>query len=191
MTLTSSLTGINAVYYFLKHSIKVVAFVVVMMLLVSFTTARLNALKEQQVTPLLEGVSMTERIKQLDCLTKNIYWESAGEPFEGKVAVAQVTLNRAESGRFGKDICGVVYQRSTIVEKVICQFSWVCEAKSRIKPVYPKLYTESEEVAKKVLFENFRLPSLNDAMYFHATHIKPGWKKEKIAQIGGHVFYKD
>ena len=30
-------------------------------------------------------VSTTEKIKQLECLTRNIYWEAASEPFEGKV----------------------------------------------------------------------------------------------------------
>ena len=37
------------------------------------------------------------RSNQLNCLTRNIYYEAGHEPFEGKVAVAQVTLNRAAS----------------------------------------------------------------------------------------------
>ena len=134
---------------------------------------------------------MSERTKQLECLTKNIYWEAAGEPFEGKVAVAQVTLNRVDDGRFGKGVCGVVYQKNIIYEKVICQFSWVCEGTHKIKPVYAAMYKESEEVAKKVLLENFRLPSLSNAMYYHATYVQPGWRKQKITQIGQHIFYKD
>jgi hypothetical protein len=124
-------------------------------------------------------------------LTKNIYWEAAGESFEGKVAVAQVTLNRVDDGRFGSGVCGVVYQKNIIYEKVICQFSWVCEGTHKIKPVYAIKYKESEEVAKKVLLENFRLPGLSDAMYYHATYVQPGWRKQKIAQIGQHIFYKD
>ena len=39
-------------------------------------------------------ISMAERERQLTCLAKNIYFEAASEPFEGKVAVAQVTINR-------------------------------------------------------------------------------------------------
>ena len=42
-------------------------------------------------------VTAKQRELQLECLAKNIYYEAGGEPFEGKVAVAQVTLNRAES----------------------------------------------------------------------------------------------
>jgi spore germination cell wall hydrolase CwlJ-like protein len=74
---------------------------------------------------------------------------------------------------------------------VICQFSWVCESTHKIKPVYAAMYKESEEVAKKVLLENFRLPGLSNAMYYHATYVQPGWRKQKITQIGQHIFYKD
>ena len=130
------------------------------------------------------------RTKQLDCLARNIYHEAATEPFEGKVAVAQVTLNRLQDGRFGKDVCGVVYQKNVIYEKVICQFSWYCESPSTLKIRAPDLYKESYEVAKKVLLEGFRLPSLNNAMYYHADYIQPGWRKEKVAKIGRHIFYK-
>lgn len=136
-------------------------------------------------------ITASERTKQLDCLTKNIYWEAAGEPFEGKVAVAQVTMNRVESGKFGNGVCGVVYQKNVIYEKVICQFSWACESGPKTKPVYQKLWAESEEVAKKVLLENFRLPSLEKAMYYHATYVNPNWRKERISQIGQHIFYKE
>ena len=49
-------------------------------------------------------ITMAEREKHLTCLAKNIYFEAATEPFEGKVAVAQVTINRANSGKFPEDI---------------------------------------------------------------------------------------
>jgi spore germination cell wall hydrolase CwlJ-like protein len=51
------------------------------------------------------------------------------------------------------------------------------------------LYRESEEAAKKVLLENFRLPSLKNAMYYHADYVQPGWGKKPIAKIGRHIFY--
>jgi len=134
-------------------------------------------------------VTAQEKIRQLDCLTRNIYWEAASEPFEGKVAVAQVTMNRLESGRFGDSVCGVIYQKNVIYEKVICQFSWVCETTHKVRPVYQPLWQESELVAKKVLLENFRLPSLKGAIYYHADYVSPGWKKPKIDKIGRHIFY--
>ena len=134
-------------------------------------------------------VSSIDKERQLRCLTQNIYWEAASEPFEGKVAVAQVTMNRVNSGNFPGDVCGVVYQKNIIYSKVVCQFSWACDGVHRVKPIYQPLYRESEEVAKKVLLENFRLPSLKHAMYYHADYVQPGWGKKPIAKIGHHIFY--
>ena len=48
---------------------------------------------------------------------------------------------------------------------------------------------ESMEVAKKVLLENFRLPSMHKAMYYHADYVNPNWNLPKISQIGRHIFY--
>ena len=134
-------------------------------------------------------ISSDERARQLRCLTQNIYWEAASEPFEGKVAVAQVTLNRANSAQFPNDVCAVVYQKNVIYSRVVCQFSWYCDGAHRVRPVHQGLYRESEEVAKKVLLENFRLPSLKNAMYYHADYVNPGWGKKPITKIGRHIFY--
>jgi N-acetylmuramoyl-L-alanine amidase len=49
----------------------------------------------------------------LECLARNIYYEAASEPEEGKVAVGLVTINRSNSGEFPTTICGVVNQRTT------------------------------------------------------------------------------
>ena len=129
------------------------------------------------------------RQTQLDCLARNIYHEAGYEPFEGKVAVAQVTINRTESGNFPSDICKVVYQKNVVYEKVMCQFSWYCEGPSAMKPMNGPMYTESMEVAKKVLLEGFRLPDLKNALYFHGDYVQPGWNKKPVAKIGHHVFY--
>lgn len=136
------------------------------------------------------SVTAEFRERQLGCLAKNIYYEAGYEPFEGKVAVAQVTLNRVESGKFPGDVCRTIYQKNIFYEKVVCQFSWACDRDALARPVNKIAYAESMEVAKKVLLENFRLPGLKDALFYHADYVKPGWKKEKITQIGRHIFYK-
>ncbi len=136
-------------------------------------------------------ITVEVRERQLGCLARNIYHEAGSEPFEGKVAVAQVTINRANSdGLFPGDICKVVYQKNLFYDKVLCQFSWVCDRQSKFSPKHPDIYDESMEVAKKVLLEGFRLPSLTQALYFHADYINPGWKRERVAKIGRHIFYK-
>lgn len=174
-----------------KNVFQFLAFTLVMACLWKVTNIKFNNLEIGSEAYRQGFISTADRTKQLDCLTKNIYHEAATEPFEGKVAVAQVTMNRVDSGRFGKGVCGVVYQRNVIYEKVICQFSWACIPTVGAKPVYAALYKESEEVAKKVLLENFRLPSMKDAMYYHADYVNPRWGKPKIAQIGHHIFYRD
>lgn len=135
-------------------------------------------------------ITTAMREQQLGCLSKNIYYEAGGEPFEGKVAVAQVTMNRVESGQFPADVCKTIYQKNVVYERVICQFSWACDRNTGSRPPNNANYRESEEVAKKVLLEEFRLPALKEAMYYHADYINPGWRREKVAKIGRHIFYK-
>lgn len=130
------------------------------------------------------------RERQLGCLAKNIYHEAGSEPFEGKVAVAQVTMNRVNSGQFPNDVCKTIYQKNVIYEKVICQFSWVCDRETKFRAVNNSNYNESMIAAQKVLLEEFRLPSLKDALYYHADYINPGWKRQQVAKIGHHIFYK-
>ena len=169
----------------------ILGFMLVTSLLVTVTKTKFSSLRANLLQQDVAGVSAADRTKQFECLTRNIYWEAASEPFEGKVAVAQVTMNRVANGKFGAGVCGVVYQKNIFYEKVVCQFSWACETGHKIKPVYPKNWAESEEVAKKVLLENFRLPSLTQAMYYHATYVNPGWRLQRVTQIGQHIFYKD
>ena len=169
--------------------LKVIGLLVVIYAVWSVTTSRFDILREQSGELSPDYISAAQRTKELDCLTRNIYWEAASEPFEGKVAVAQVTMNRVQDGRFGDSVCGVIYQKNVFYEKVVCQFSWVCETTHKTRPVYPPLWAESELVAKKVLLENFRLPGLKDAMFYHADYISPGWNKPKLEKIGRHIFY--
>jgi len=123
--------------------------------------------------------------KQLSCLTKNIYYEAATESYEGKLAVAQVTINRANDSRFPSTICGVVYQRTL----GSCQFSWTCLKNLAIQNKYA--WQESEIVARMALTE----PVLHDrlskekALYYHAVYVNPGWRNRVITKIGNHIFY--
>ena len=172
----------------IKFFIFSLALLVVSFVSYNVVTHKLTVLKEARAQ--MSPVTAELRQKQLNCLASNIYHEAKGEPFEGKVAVAQVTINRAESVDFPNDICQVVYQKNIVYQKVLCQFSWYCDGVSLKKPLNGPAYTESMEVAKKVLLEGFRLPSVNDALYFHADYINPGWKKEKVAKVGRHIFYK-
>ena len=162
---------------------------VVVTLLTNFVILRkMDDLQKREIDP--EYMTASEVERTLDCLAMNIYREAGNEPFEGKVAVAQVTLNRANSGKFPREICAVVYQKSRFTEKVICQFSWYCDSDHRNMPINKELYDESYKVAKMVFVEDFKLESLKDALYYHADYINPNWKLKRITKIGNHIFYE-
>ncbi len=168
----------------------IVGFVAVTFLVQIITVTKFSTLKEKNGYYSTDVVSIKTREKQLDCLAINIYREAGYEPFEGKVAVAQVVMNRVKNGGFGNDVCGVVYQKNVIMDKIVCQFSWYCDSTHRNRPINKDAYNESYEVAKKVLLEDFRLSVLKDALYYHANYVNPRWPLEKIGQIGNHIFYK-
>ena len=157
---------------------------------VNILTWALDQQTQARAVPETTDVTVALRERQLACLARNIYYESGGEPFEGKVAVAQVTLNRVKHSQFPDDICKVIYEKSPIMNKVVCQFSWTCTGVTKVKPANGREYEESMIVAKKVLLEGFRLPSLEQALYFHGDYINPGWKRTRVAHIGRHIFYK-
>lgn len=176
-----------------SYLLKVLGLIAVAYVVYVVTSNRLNALREQPGGLSATYISAAQRTRELECLTRNIYWEAANEPFEGKVGVAQVTLNRVDSGRFANSVCAVVYQKNIFYEKVVCQFSWFCESGHPGKAIHRPLWRESEEVAKKVLLEGFRLPGLKDAMFYHADYIAdPGWSRSmiRVGKIGHHIFYK-
>lgn len=120
-----------------------------------------------------------------ECLARNIFYEAGVEDRLGKFAVAQVTLNRVKEGRWGRDICKVVYARA--------QFSWTLDKKKRNQQPKGPLWEESRTVAHKVLKDGYRVAGLEDSTYYHAHYIRePVWSRSvvKIQQIGQHIFYK-
>ena len=127
----------------------------------------------------------TKKPSELECLAKNIYYEAGNQDYEGRLAVATVTMNRVENKKFPSTVCGVVYQRS----KSGCQFSWTCGKRGKF---YPDLYKKSYAVAKEVLTNKVRLDIIKGALYFHNTSIKPKWTFAiPVARIGNHIFYID
>lgn len=116
----------------------------------------------------------------ITCLAKNIYHEARGEPIEGQLAVAQVTLNRVASGKFQSSICSAVYAHK--------QFSWTISGRAKINDT--KSWKAAVAVATAVLTRSIDLPHFN-ALYFHTKQVKPSWSRKRpvLAVIGSHVFY--
>ena len=173
-----------------KFTAYLMGLIAVIFLIQNVTQNKMSKLREGQMLSSPDIVSIKTRERQLDCLAMNIYREAGHENFEGKVAVAQVTMNRASHPSFPKDVCAVVFQKTVVIDRVICQFSWYCDTAHKARPVNQSAYNESMAVAKKVLLEGFRLDVMKEALYYHANYVNPQWNLEKIGTIGNHIFYR-
>ena len=144
----------------------------------------LPATSQQQTFSFEQSISQ-DIGKQVLCMAKNLYYEAAMEPYEGKLAVAQVTMNRANSSKFPSTICEVVYQKTGSTY----QFSWVGEKVSEVRNKYA--WEECLMVARKALTESRLHDTIyrTQAMYYHNTSVNPGWKLKYVAKIGNHLFY--
>jgi spore germination cell wall hydrolase CwlJ-like protein len=130
------------------------------------------AVADQEMPDTIQG--------DLSCMAGAIYFESKGEPLAGQLAVAEVILNRAKSGRFPKSICSVVTQPG--------QFSFV--RGGRIPAIANnKAYRTAVAIAQVAMADDWDSPAPN-ALYFHARRVSPGWRMSKVASIGNHVFYR-
>jgi len=123
--------------------------------------------------------------QQVLCMAKNIYYEAAKEPFEGKLAVAQVTMNRTKSSQFPHTVCEVVYQKVNNTY----QFSWVGEKHGEATDKYA--WEECMIVARKALTESKLHDTIykSKSMYYHNTSVNPEWNLKYVAKIGNHLFY--
>ena len=113
-------------------------------------------------------------------MARIIHAEAAGEPFNGKIAVGNVVLNRVRSSQYPNTIYGVIFDR-----KHGTQFSPVS---------YGTIYnTPSEEsvIAAKICLEGYSLSE--DALFFMnpklATTSWISQNRPYLFTIGNHLFY--
>ena len=166
------------------------AAVLVVAVVSAVTMDKIQDLRTKQATQTPTFVTVKERERQLHCMTQNVYYEAAHEPAEGKIAVAQVVMNRVASSDFPNDPCQVIFQKNHFYSRVVCQFSWYCDGSMYRRPIREDLWRESQDAAKLVLLENFRLTGLENALFYHADYVNPRWPKDRITQIGRHIFYQ-
>ncbi len=145
--------------------------------------------KNRQTSLIIQEVPKTKKkiadAREVECLARNIYHEARGQSKEGQYAVAIVTKNRAESGKFPSTIEKVIKQPG--------QFSWYRGKKS--EPIREtEAYAISKEIAKNVLEENGTLyqevhRKLSGALYFCEKRVSIPGKRKVTARIGNHKFY--
>lgn len=125
----------------------------------------------------------TELSGDLRCLAQAVYFEARGEALDGQLAVAEVVINRTQSRLYPADYCSVVTQPaqfSFVRRGVIPQPNRSSSAWARAKAV--------AQIAHQDLWDS----EAKDALYFHASYVKPRWalRKTALARIDTHVFYR-
>ncbi len=139
------------------------------------------------------------------CLAKNIYFEAGVESTAGKLAVANVTINRTLDKNYPNTICGVVQEgihyynaqkNEHFPVRDRCQFSWYCDGLLD-EPREGKTWESAQELAERVLVNHYdkALIDITDgATHYHANWMEtyPNWSKKKkvMASIDRHIFYK-
>ncbi len=118
--------------------------------------------------------------REAECLAVAVYYESKGEPLDGQLAVAKTIINRSRSGRFPASLCGVVLQKG--------QFSFVRGG----LPNVPRSSTQWKTAVAigHIARNNLWNSGVQNALFFHARYVSPGWRLTRIGAVGNHIFYR-
>lgn len=120
------------------------------------------------------------------CMALNIYHESRGEVVLGQMAVAEVTMNRANND--AANVCKIVTAPN--------QFSWYKSGTSLkdYVPLNSESWRRARMLAHLYVFKLAPPTGLGNLYAFHATNVKPYWSYSeqfiKVASIGNHIFYE-
>ena len=131
------------------------------------------------------------RALDIRCLAENVYFEARGEPLQGQLAVAEVTMNRTHSPYFPHTVCEVVHETrwDPIRRRFVAHFSWT-EMRVHSEPSGDP-WKQAMAVANAAYDASYA-PVVPGALFYHATRIHPNWAETQrtIATIGKHVFYR-
>ena len=98
-------------------------------------------------------------------------------------------MNRAFSGFYPNDVCGVVYQNAH--RHLACQFTFACDG---IPDVIndPDAWERATRISRETLDGKLWLPEVAKATHYHASYVRPYWVRamQKNAKIGLHSFYR-
>jgi spore germination cell wall hydrolase CwlJ-like protein len=121
--------------------------------------------------------------REQDCLASAVYFESRGEPIEGQLAVAQVVMNRAASGRYPPDVCAVITQHA--------QFSFVRNGRMPMADRASEAWRKAVAIAHIAQERLAQAEVSSGVLWYHATYVSPSWGRRltRQTQIGLHIFY--
>lgn len=123
------------------------------------------------------------------CLAEALYFEARGETVKGQFAVAEVIMNRVQSGQFPDSLCGVIKQGTG--RRYQCQFTYTCDGHEEVIRER-KAFERVAKVARAVI-DGAKTSLTNGATYYHTTAVRPRWSRTftNTTRIGVHIFYRD
>lgn len=116
------------------------------------------------------------------CLAKAVYFEARSEPVEGQLAVADVVINRAASGKYPTTLCDVITQKA--------QFSFIEKGQFPEPNKASRAWRKAVAVAR-IAHEEIDSAVPADVLWYHADYVQPIWRHglAKNEKIGVHIFY--
>lgn len=119
----------------------------------------------------------TTNNSDLNLLTRLVYGEARGEPYQGMVAVAATVLNRVADSRFPNTIAGVIYQSGA--------YTCVSDGQINLTP-----NEQSKKAAQDAI--NGWDPTYGCIYYFNPSTAtsKWIWSRPQVLTIGKHIFCK-
>ncbi len=116
--------------------------------------ARQEAMKNAQ-----SNKAYAASVDELDLLAALIYCEANIEPYEAKLAVGAVVMNRLEKGTYGATLADVIYQPE--------QFTPACDGKVNDALINKKANESCYQAAREALSG---VDNTNGALYFNDDH---------------------
>jgi len=135
-----------------------------------------------------KGREQRRRIAEHMCLARAIYFEARSESEIGRLAVAQVILNRVKSPFYPDTICDVVYQNAG--QRNACQFSFTCDGESD-EPRQGRAWKLAKTLASRAMAGDGEVQAIATATNYHADYVQPKWSDAmtRLVKIGRHIFY--
>lgn len=127
--------------------------------------------------------------EQHACLAATVYLEARDQPLAGQIAVAEVALQRRDTGLWGDTICEVVASHRQFAPALVSRRTRIDDAAA---------WQRAWQVADAT-FRTWQLPPeqrervVPGADHFYAHNlVLPEWTRrgEPVAVIGDHTFYR-
>lgn len=129
-------------------------------------------------TSSLRAKPLAYSMKDKECLTRAMFFESHRSSREGMVAVGTVVMNRLDSGKYADTVCGVVGQKNQFAPGVLSR-----KMNSKALP--------DVQAAAEAVLKGERHPGVQKAEFFHQAGLTFPYKNmHYVLEAGGNAFYE-